>query len=906
MTICFLSFLSITSTNAQIFNSIPIGVPGFGPVGIGTVIPAFILDVNGGDINISNAANGYRIGPGVAGSNYVLWHNGNTTNIFVGVGAGLVTANGQNTFVGNNAGVINTTGGQNTFVGFQTGQANIAGSQNAFFGTRAGWSNNNVQNSFMGYEAGYSNTTGNQNTYMGFWSGASSTSTIENSFYGAQSGFNTTTGNRNAFLGEESGFWNTTGTLNVCVGHAAGFFNTGNNNTFVGETSAQNNTTGNNNVALGWQTGNTNTTGGNNTFIGQGADASLPGLNFVSAIGSNAVVTTPNTMILGNNTINVGIGLSGEPTGVLNKLEINAINSPTPNVDDNAPNGCVGTGFSGLKFRDLTSNSLPCPSNNLGLSVDATGNVILVPSATSTGTLTGAINGVSILGTDVVLGNRCGDPGQPGKLTNHREIPMNKNNLIFSGDDFAGGDRIGIGTIPVACMPDAKLQVENNANTGGAITAGLFHTYGNSSSIITNGIDVNNNSNGAIFNFGGLFQASKGMDNFGINSMAILTTPNINCGVSGQAANGLKENIAIQGNATSSVGTNNYGGNFAAMGTNTGTNYGVKSQVSGATQNFGVFSVVNPGLTYGWLGGYPAATNIAVYGNCDPILPPVIQPVNWAGYFDGDVNVNGLCWNTGGGFWIASDQQFKNHIDSIPNALGIIKQLKAKTYYMDTLNQNGLNFSSKKQYGFIAQDVQQILPELVAASHKPNMVDSLGNIITQGLDFIGLNYIEFIPLLTRGIQEQSKIIDSMKNNNAAMQNQINQLAQMINDCCNAPGHRQMQNNNNGGGNNNGGDKSNPTSSTDVKLTDGQSIVLDQNVPNPFAEQTTINYYLPDNTGKAQMLFYNASGKLIQSVELTQKGQGQLNVFAQDLTNGMYTYTLVVDGKIAATKKMVKQ
>ena len=37
-----------------------------------------------------------------------------------------------------------------------------------------------------------------------------------------------------------------------------------------------------------------------------------------------------------------------------------------------------------------------------------------------------------------------------------------------------------------------------------------------------------------------------------------------------------------------------------------------------------------------------------------------------------------------------------------------------------------------------------------------------------------------------------------------------------------------------------------------------------------------------------------------------KGKGALNVFAQDLTNGIYTYTLVVNGKIIEPKKMVKQ
>jgi len=101
-------------------------------------------------------------------------------------------------------------------------------------------------------------------------------------------------------------------------------------------------------------------------------------------------------------------------------------------------------------------------------------------------------------------------------------------------------------------------------------------------------------------------------------------------------------------------------------------------------------------------------------------------------------------------------------------------------------------------------------------------------------------------------------------------------------------------------------QNNDSASIDVDLKDGQSVVLDQNVPNPFAEQTTINYFLPDNVSRAQMLFYNAQGKLIQSVDLNQKGKGSLNVFAQDLSNGVYTYTLVVDGKIFETKKMVKQ
>ncbi|MFN4233520.1 MAG: T9SS type A sorting domain-containing protein [Bacteroidia bacterium] len=65
-------------------------------------------------------------------------------------------------------------------------------------------------------------------------------------------------------------------------------------------------------------------------------------------------------------------------------------------------------------------------------------------------------------------------------------------------------------------------------------------------------------------------------------------------------------------------------------------------------------------------------------------------------------------------------------------------------------------------------------------------------------------------------------------------------------------------------------------------------------------------FLPDNVKKAQILFYNAEGKLINSVELSQKGKGQLNVFAVDLSTGIYTYTLVIDGKAIDSKRMIKK
>jgi uncharacterized coiled-coil protein SlyX len=93
---------------------------------------------------------------------------------------------------------------------------------------------------------------------------------------------------------------------------------------------------------------------------------------------------------------------------------------------------------------------------------------------------------------------------------------------------------------------------------------------------------------------------------------------------------------------------------------------------------------------------------------------------------------------------------------------------------------------------------------------------------------------------------------------------------------------------------------------DVQLSNKNSIVLNQNVPNPFAESTIITYSIPESVQRAQIHFYDMKGTLIRSVDITERGDGQLNVYANDLSSGVYTYSLVADGKLVTTKKMMKQ
>jgi trimeric autotransporter adhesin len=83
-------------------------------------------------------------------------------------------------------------------------------------------------------------------------------------------------------------------------------------------------------------------------------------------------------------------------------------------------------------------------------------------------------------------------------------------------------------------------------------------------------------------------------------------------------------------------------------------------------------------------------------------------------------------------------------------------------------------------------------------------------------------------------------------------------------------------------------------------------VLEQNVPNPFTETTTIAYNVTSSFSKAEIIFSTMKGEIIKTVQLKNSGKGQINVAASFIARGVYSYSLIVDGKVVETKKMIKQ
>ncbi|MFC1898461.1 tail fiber domain-containing protein [Candidatus Cloacimonadota bacterium] len=103
-----------------------------------------------------------------------------------------------------------------------------------------------------------------------------------------------------------------------------------------------------------------------------------------------------------------------------------------------------------------------------------------------------------------------------------------------------------------------------------------------------------------------------------------------------------------------------------------------------------------------------------------------------------------------GGFVDGSDERWKENIQPIENALQKVKNLRGVSYDWKQDEYPQFNFDNDKQIGFLAQEVNEILPEIVKD-------DGAGN--------LGIDYSKITPILVEAVKQQ--------------QQQINELNEMI-------------------------------------------------------------------------------------------------------------------------------
>lgn len=235
-------------------------------------------------------------------------------------------------------------------------------------------------------------------------------------------------------------------------------------------------------------------------------------------------------------------------------------------------------------------------------------------------------------------------------------------------------------------------------------------------------------------------------------------------------------------------------------------------------------------------------------------------------------DVNGIV--RASNFITLSDRQLKQDVKTIENAGELIRQLEGVTYtFKEKVRNEGRNLPAGRQIGFIAQDVQKVLPEVVEEDE-------------QGL--LGVTYQSLIPLLVehqKELQTQNdqlvEEIEEVKEANEQLAAEMAEIKALLKKIA----------------------KDGSVKMVELENTNTKEI-LRQNAPNPFSESTTIEYDLPENCAGANLLIQDSSGKLIKSVENLKTGVGRIEVQAHALTPGMYRYTIVCQGKTLATKSMI--
>jgi len=220
--------------------------------------------------------------------------------------------------------------------------------------------------------------------------------------------------------------------------------------------------------------------------------------------------------------------------------------------------------------------------------------------------------------------------------------------------------------------------------------------------------------------------------------------------------------LGTEGGGTPLVVT--YGGNVG-IGT---TTPGAKLDIKGSTETWEGMSKIfltdsnsnansrnwmmgNGGADYGSL-----AFRVSTAKDGDPatagIFGLVIDKNGYVGIGTASPNYNltvaGTAWVTSGS-WSGSDARWKKNVSTLStsSSLDKIMALTPVTYEWKTDEFPDMKFTTGTQLGFIAQDVENIIPEVVTTDNN---------------GYKGISYEKIVPVLTSAIQEQQKEIESLK------------------------------------------------------------------------------------------------------------------------------------------------
>ena len=287
------------------------------------------------------------------------------------------------------------------------------------------------------------------------------------------------------------------------------------------------------------------------------------------------------------------------------------------------------------------------------------------------------------------------------------------------------------------------------------------------------------------------------------------------------------------------------------------------------------------GKNFGVLGGLNSTTQsgAGIFGTTTAHLG-IIFTGCYAGYFDGATYVDGTL--TANDIVTPSDIRLKENVtmlsdenegsstlDNLMN-LNVIhynyKAKKTEAAESDTADVKQpiaiekSKVSPIRHYGLSAQQLQTIYPDLVR----------------EGQDgYLTVNYVELVPILIQSIQELKAELDEVKGSGSGTVMKVRQHDTFDGEQTSNLGSQVASNGN----------------------------VLFQNTPNPFTERTEIRFTLSDDARNAYIYIFDMTGKTLKQIPVDALMRS-VTVGGNELSSGIYLYSLVVNGQEIDTKRMI--
>jgi len=250
------------------------------------------------------------------------------------------------------------------------------------------------------------------------------------------------------------------------------------------------------------------------------------------------------------------------------------------------------------------------------------------------------------------------------------------------------------------------------------------------------------------------------------------------------------------------------------------------------------------------------------------------------------LTVNGNIKLIGGGMVVTSDEKTKKNVNKFTLGLDEVMQLKPISYQYN--GKAGVEDTERSHVGILAQNLQDVAPMMVESFvHEEIVNDEYKSGEYKSVskeEFLQIRDNEIKYLLINAIQDQQVIIEAKEERISNLESRLSQLEGMIEDIA--------------------ASQTNGSANQNIIL-EGTNATLLQNRPNPFNENTVIEYVLPENATDAVVQILDMNGRLLKQIVLSKDARnGTLNLEAQGLMSGTYMYNLMIDGELIDTKKMV--